>query len=55
MPERFTNSFVSQLQLKDKRYIVFDSIVQGLFVSLLLSGRMTFNLHYTFESSIGTS
>ncbi|WP_346689619.1 tyrosine-type recombinase/integrase [uncultured Cloacibacillus sp.] len=55
MPERFTNSFVSQLQIKDKRYIVFDSIVQGLFVSVLPSGRKTFNIQYTCESSDGTS
>lgn len=53
MPERLTGSIISQLKIKDKRYVVFDSVVQGLFVSVNPSGRKTFNIQYTIESSTG--
>lgn len=53
MPERLTGSIISQLKIKDKRYVVFDSVVQGLFVSINPSGRKTYNIQYTSESSAG--
>ena len=53
MPERLTGSIISQLKIKDKRYVVFDSVVQGLFISINPSGRKTFNIQYTCESSAG--
>lgn len=46
MPARLTQSSINQLTPKEKSYSLFDSVVQGLFVTVHPSGKKIFYIKY---------